>query len=1205
MPIINDLEAYIASKNDSAENLVKKRFFGEILGLMRENRLTAAQLTDALARLSEDERTKLFWLGRNKARSSYTQAAQWVRDLYRTLNVNLADLDLVTIVETKLSEPNKAILKSTPYHYWQKHPSTHAKSVLDHELKHALTFDNRTTHQGKTLVQAMLEEYEKIDIAFKNLQKHLTQLNEKAPEYLPQVVSELYSFYLARDRVEAEDFIDKLLDKVDGNPDLVKPLLHSHPAIATALVSADPERFFKLPPVLRRKVQASLSIDKIEEIHEGIESNALFTGLDAEKSALMLDILHDTRIRSDLAKNTHPKHDVFTQLKETISGRLAEQQDTLIAQYQAKPAIEAIRKYLAEGPNTFKTDFFKKLMRDIEVKGLTVTVLNEHLSALDASEKEALFAKWSGPHNSRAAGVMFELYKLANLTAKDEEVPFTKEALAGPSGEEFYLGTAAENIAERKKQFLDLKVEQVLLHPQANYNTKLGQKIDTVVKEFEAYAQFEKSRTNQQAKAEAIYQTALVQKALHNATTARAETLIFDPQGHLIIPVSFTPEDYKLICGQITGIDRGSKAELEKLLGAKLTDTTFCNIDIAKHDDLKAKFKRAVDSTGGSDALLDAYLRSPKRSSVIALQEEIMLHTSLCLRALEKTSRAAALTPQERDELMLAINKEVLGTFTRILNEVKGANGIDINYVELNKKLDQARPQLAKMARKMLVEDFLAAKDNFSAINAELSKKLTDKAFESITATGLDYFRTDASNKTATHISATEKTAHNKKFGAEEQAIRVISRCHYNPDSHDVTAYANRTVEARVPSIAINTGITSAAHKSAVRDVADKLAYDHQLLQQRNSAYRGPIVYNLLTSLHPKYIDNLPLVELQNKQRASAARILKGSHLYNAELVAKGELNSLIYVQNIPVNQHTYELSYSASDGATKEAAIMTDIALLATFNYHAAAFSPELRQSITAAYGTAHTNYLSFLSQRGNGLNYFKDSDYGDNTITTLKSLKTAWKATLTKPMAPAEDMPSLVAQTLFKMMANDAHQNKQFGMLSQALSVFIEPASLGGCKSANEREQAVAGRVGLLKGITGELEEVSLLNPLDDLSQLSAEKRAVVTAMQNYLAGTGTVAQIQEAVDKAFNEHNLQSAITAMSPEDQAGPSKVQATENEEDPGVISEWNTNVAESGYLDLLSQTNSAKLQAHKADLAKDFIELCANKVAETQGLRYH
>ncbi|KTD07356.1 hypothetical protein [Legionella jamestowniensis] len=1183
MALLLDLRTYVANKGNSVEDAMKKSFFNDIIQLLENDKLSVAALTEKLASLTDKELISLFWWARKKDRSANSQAARWIAKLYEHLGVSKEDFSLENIVTKGISEEDKKKLAGSLYRQWQSHPTSSVeRQHLEHEFKELLGIN----YPNLSLAQSLIKFYEN-DKALPHLDDKLILLWGKAPEFFSFLLHELCSYLLLQDTENNKtlEFIQIILDIVHDKQELLDNVIYSHPLLAAALVKENPEKFFSLPVSLQRQIQPFIGEDTLQEIKESINQTPLFLHQQAEQKTVLFSLLQAPDQRANALNEDAESSTSYRHLETTIYDHLKDREEVLIAFHQADPALKAIKKYLAEKPNAYKSNFFSNLMDDINRNGLTVQILNKHMQRVN---KDALFAKWSGKHNSRAAGLIFELYKRANLTNNDEDIEFIKNNLLKSHEDALYALYDLKQEHEKEKFFehhiqpgLKEKVSQVLQHPEQATQSLVGRQIEKTIHHYQSMVQFsQRDLAKKQKTAEAVYQNYLVTKALEIAQRTEAKKLIFDPQGHVILALTLNDANYAEIYRLITGRE-GTKDDLTSLLGSEVTPVTWCNIDIEKVPNLKDKFKARMDSTRGMDVLLDNFFASSRRSSVIALQEELMMHVSLSLRALEKNAKVALLTEDARLELMQAINTMTLDEFASVLKA--SATGTTIDYVGLNKKLDKARVELAKRSRELLVDKIMEGRDHQSIANLSvlLTKGLNKHSFTSTTATGWDYLRTDADNESSILISATNETAHDKQYGHDKVAIRVITRCHYDPVRQTVTAHDNPTIEARIPSMAIKSG----SHKKAVEDVRDKLGYVHRLLTAKNQTYQGPVIYNLLTSLHTKAYDN-SFFESANKQRASAARILKGSHLYNLAQLESGKMNALVYVQNIPVNQHTNELSYGASDGATREAAVMTDLALLATLSYHSASFSPMLRDSVTSAYRTAHASYLSFLPQARDGDHYFKDSQQGKETMEFLTAQKALWKGT--GSIAPAADLQSLAVQTLFKMMANDEHQRKQFGMLAQALSVFIEPVSIAGCKSANEREQAVAGRVGLLRSIDS-------ASP----TRLPADKKAVIEALTDYVSGNATLAAVQEKLDIAYNKYNLQGAVAAVSMEDQGGPSKVQATDNEDDPGVISELNTNYAETGYLDCLSQQHSSVMQAHnkETNLPETFTQLITAKAA--------
>lgn len=1186
MTLIEELKAYVKGKGSSKHDKVKSDFFKFIIRLHEQNQLTIASLTDTIEEFALEGLDDLFWLGRSGKASNQSQAAQLLGKIYRELGIPMDDKILASIVNDGITKYKKE-LENYTYRHWQKNSlSKRAQVALDRELKGLLNFVN-ADDRGKSLVECLSYAYENNR---GSLKANLAILADKVPDYLPQVLSGLVNLIAAHPRHNGENevelalivgisedtLIEDLVELITDKPQLFKLVSESDPRIGTALIyaliqedNANAKLFFDLSPDMQKAVQTQLHKQGDMESLDGIKSilfqNPLMRSLLGEN----LDDAHSeflTRLQNKTFKNLESIENVI--LPNLLPGK-----EELIANHQIAPAIEAIDAYLEKNPNAYKYKFFISLKEAIEAGGLTTAIMDQHLRTADP---KLLFEKWSGANNSRAMDLIFELYKIANFISPEEEANIPKNRF-NPS-----TGTLVEidDLDARKNTFLKKKIKQIFRNPQSS-NSSLEESIAKMVKTYETYASFlQREDAILQSQVEANFQNKIIEKALEKVGNGAGG--IFDPQGHLIVAIDLEQADYDEIM-QAFPAEKRTKENLELVLGKKITKTTLCNLDIGQlgNNDLITEFKNRVDPSHGLDAVLDRFLLSNDRSSVIALQEEMMMHIFLSLRGLEKAAAGELLNPAQRQALMLEINGAVLNKFAEILRKVKNDVN-DIDYISLNEHLDNAREELAPQCRALLVKHIANAHaDNFEALNTTIVTYFNahhEHAFTGTTATGWDYLRTDISNQTVTHISATEKTAHDKKEGPLEQATRLVSRCHYHPNL-GVSASMDLTTEMRVPSIAQNAG----RHSNAVKDVAAKLRVDVEKLREKSGHYRGPIIYNLLTSLHTKAYDN-SFFERANKQRASAARILKGSHLFNLEQMRIGEVNALVYVQNIPVNQHTNELDYDAFDGATSEAALMVDMALLATLNQHAAIFPPQIRQSIKTTFASAHTQYLKFLPQAQDGDHYFKDSQQGLQTRKDLKMKKEQWK--VIEPMHPSNHLPTLAVQSLFKMMANNHHENKQFGMLSQALSVFVEEMSLAGCKSANERYQAVSGRVGLLKAIT------------QQRLPLTPEKEAVITSLKNYVAGTGTVAEVQASLDKAYNKHYLQNAVAEISEEDQGASSKVNATSNKKERGVITEFDTNYAESGYLTRLFQKCSSAMQAHKAGLVKIFTELFSGKAQE-------
>ncbi|MBA3537463.1 MAG: hypothetical protein H0T84_12800 [Tatlockia sp.] len=1166
MAIIEKIAKYVAKKptEKNDHNKTKHDFFYDILQLWNDNLLTVERLTLKLEALEETERHKLFYYGRKwgntdkEKASPNCEAGQLILELYNALKVPMPEDFLEKIVNDGISEKGLIFLKGYHYQKWLKKPLfPYEIDNLERELKGLLKLDLKN---NLSLAAALHQDYEKLDIFL---------LLKKAPAYLPEVIYRLYQ--LAESDEQKKDLINFLVEKAreDESLSLVKILSEVNVDLAATLVKKGLQNLFALPHSMQNAICTFLEQKKdfatLNDLRDQIfneNENAPLQDIDREQ---FFKLLNEGQYRKDASLAKHEAHDTFNRLVDMVYEKAITNPAQAFAQLQSTPALQLIENYLKKDPADYKASFFSDLAADIKVSGLSVKVLNNRLRW---SDTEKLFDKWcgfGGPKSSRAAALMEELYKFASQGASlDTDLMINQGVLPDEAKIDF-------------EGPLKKEVENRILQPQRGSISPIQRKISAALDYFKSFQHFmNRASGYNQKKAEAIYQNYLLQKGLSLANDQ--EQAIFDPQGHVLVTVSLDEDDYANIVRQINKEAGGDKEILEQLLGAKLTNPTFCNLDIAAHKELRTKFiVEAANKTNLNKDVFDRFLSSWDRGSVIPLQEEMSMHISLSLRAIEKFINQEGplfvLSEKGRQQLFLAINGLVMAKFSSAL---VAANQGNINYEQLNKHLDEAREVLAPECRKLLVDAISSemSEKDFKSFKNNLLPQLNDNFFTSTTATGLDYLRTDAANETIVRISGTEKTSHSKKQGKKEQALRLILRNHYNAyeDNH-VTSYSENSVEARVPSIAdINL-----EHSISVFDVSIKLELSHELLSKKLGGYKGPLIYNLLTSLHSNAYDN-SFFEANNKQRTSASRILKGSHLYNYLQLQSGETKALVYVQNIPVNQHTNKLDLHSLDEATAEATLMTEVALLATFEHHASVFPPSLRKRILETQAYIHENYLKFLPAFDDGNHYFKASDPGKESIAVLENQKALWQA---HKIPPADNLQALAVQVLFKMMANKDYQKKQFGLLTQALSVFVEPMSQSGCKSANERYQSVYGRVELLKSMI----------------EIPPEKRTythkkILSVLKCYVKGSSTAKELQAALDTAYNRTLYKAPF---SPEDQGGGSKVQATSNTSDRGKISEFDTNFAETNFLTRLKQKFAASMQAHKAHLTKVFTELFNDK----------
>lgn len=1179
MTLAKEVKVYTASKQVVGHDRVKKDFFNQIAILLDNKQLTGDLLTRKLAALSAKQRACLFYRGRAFGPSIHSHAAQLIIKLYQHCGSSINEKMLNHLIHEPIYSPNPSRNTLTEcnnvYRFWLRNPfSPWPTARLENALSKIFlsVIQNDENNENLSLFDLLLRENVLITTNWLDLGINLPKL---IPQYLPVLF----------DKLARENSCLNILAIVEKNPNLLPFILETNIELAQQIVEHWPEQFFNASSTLQEKLYKRLrsNSDVLNQINSYVHQKFIpFT------------LSTDLRLQ---ALNINDKdHQCFIDFQQTIKS-LIPQAAELYQRDQYQEALKIINDYLALDPGNYKRNFFTQLQKKIkQQQNFNLSLLQEELKQADRTK---LFAKMiAAPKHCRAAKVMKALYKVASFGREFNDDFITETNLyKNDTYHMIYEGKLPELRDEESAQIFAIsdQIKEHLLHPENMKKTFLGRHTEKVINYFQAQANFYlhqlAANTNE---AEVIYQNFLINKGIE---LAKARP-IFDPQGHVLVEVSLEESDIRFLIAQITGkyFTEVSVQQLGHYLGSpNLTATTLCKLDVSADPLLKQGFVKKLLLSGTpinnnnnlSDdkyviqcsTIIEQYLNSPERNSVIALQEEMMAHVLLCARSLAKKEAKLKLTRHEKHDLNLVINQHTMAIFAELFKKIAfDEQSAVINFARLNQLLDAARPALAATCRQLLVT-ILANKVDEEEVTRLLAD-LNQHDFTSTTATGIDYLRSDAINYSVVRISATNDTAHDKKLGANHQALRVIARNHYDVCSLEkVYGYKDNNTTARVPSIAVR----QVSHQASVQDVAAKLEQSFNLLQQKAQGYHGPLIYNLLTSLHSKLYD-ISIFESKNKQRMSAARILKGSHLFNKQQIERGQFNNLVFIQNIPVNQHTNSLDLNARDEATAEAALMTKVALLATFNHHKDLFPPLLKKSIGETYYRVHRLYLNFLEEQGDGFHYFKNSEHGKNVITDLHKIQTNWQMGELNAVTDTSTMQNLITQALFKMMTLDLHQNKQFGMMVQAFSVFIEPLSMAGCKSGNERYQAVNGRSELLNFMNG----------------TTIEQKELHQALVHFVNERNNVDMniLQEKLDKAYNKHNLQGACAAFSLEDQGASSKVTATKNNVNPGLISEYDTNVAETGFLTNLWQKFSSCLQAHKANLVGIFKNLFADKMKE-------
>ena len=1189
------LIAYTQKKtiDRSIHNSQKNAFFVKIVTLVDADQLTLQTLIDTLSQ-SKNNSAAIFhkaglW---HKKPSLDSQAAQHVATLFRVLGYPIRDNTLQRIISGEIENIEESLKQQSFARIsrdWQLAPyDSLARQRMEHELKGQLHLNNKDNCH-RSLAEAFYEKYKELNEPqeknnAESLIQDLSTLHKLQPLFFVETVFEITRKFEnnARYMTLIINYLNENADNDENKQALQKALINSHPHIAlhAILAGKNASHFYKLDSAMQNKVQQELFIAARE-------------GEDVAQKNAKLCLEEIKRVADEKLSAFYPnqpeeekKAALVAMAVKTIPTKKSNQ----FLESLEKKAVASIAAYLATRPNKAKRAFFSTLHTEITGKGISLEVLSTALA--EVSEDELFYKRTGRNEKSGAAKCMAELYYLATgkkLTAKDLSALVHTKMF--PSNPDSTLACYCTHVANGGPRLADKRFETVC--SQALAEVRVLRHISTRI------------NTEKRLKAEAQYQEALIKAGLEQAHKSITYDHRFDPQGHVILEVCLTDEDYQALYYSVTeervpanSEEEISPEEAKKYLAELLTidpsKPTYCNLDVKGHDELLKAYTIWATTTKEKPnrklgSAVEAFIDSPSRSSTIALQEEMEMHMRLSSRVLQRIIPAAEISPEQwnaiHNEAAGMINTLVQAEFQSALIHSYNAKESTLDFSKLNYSLDKARADLAPECKKALINacrtvlDTENEKNKFNQIFAQRKTQLTKKLFKETPATALAYLRTDVDNNLAARISATDKTAHDKKIGAGEQAVRIAYLNIYNAFKGTVTPHSAVRALARVPSLAYQDfALIGNNHTESVRDTADKLRHNYTLLQKLLGGYQGPMTYNLLTSLHSKLWDRT--VDHSNRQRSSAARIQKGAHCFNREQVLAGHLDSLWYVQNIAVNQHSNNLSYPGGiwgDGATAEATLMGEIALLHNFAQHAYFLPPALQEKVKQEYAKVHMEYVSFLKNNTQGRLYFKDSREGQAVIARLTAFKTYMvnnKDGLKE--CKTDTLTELAGKALIKMMSTNQHWDKQFGMLVQSLSVFTALVSLAGCKSANERLQLMAGRAYYLASLQDK--------PKD---QYHKAEKALYRAFRNYINGSKNTAQLQQALDKAFNQHNVYGVATQYSEEDQGAPAKTQKSSNKDKGNLkMTEGNTNIAENGHVQFFYQKCASPLQPHKGNHAE-------------------
>ncbi|KTD11864.1 hypothetical protein Lgra_1322 [Legionella gratiana] len=646
---------------------------------------------------------------------------------------------------------------------------------------------------------------------------------------------------------------------------------------------------------------------------------------------------------------------------------------------------------------------------------------------------------------------------------------------------------------------------------------------------------------SKQQQAQREYLEKITARAIQQTLQQKPSSLLFDPQGRVLIDVKLSEEEQRLF-KQGFGNTRNP------------SPITTVSLDITQIKELNEAYEQRY----GLDKLSKDQCAklSAVRGSIIPLQQEFHFHIALAARTYSKVDNRRF--PKEQMDIahqkaMMRIQVLIEQAFVDALEKAK--EGELLNDVKLIQELDKARKNISAEAHSILVEEVIE-ETGYHLSREDLEKIEHKHLTEKTAASPNDLLHIDQSLEQAIWISGSENTAHERirhMAGAYALADRQIVTLALREENQGKVR-----LQIRTPSLDVKKGLPL---DSAIDDVsvkflalADKYSMHDSIAE--NPLGRKAFTYNLHTAINHTLDDWFK----DNKQSWGARVILSGAHLYNKVQLESKNPKTFCFVQNLSVNGFGDSLGYGWNIGWNKlrnEATLMAEMAMLQnlvgpTDNL------PEIQKVFTL--------YEQFLRKaNAYGENYFSRSQEGQEAIKQIKAIKAGWTqqdARIHEADATPVDKAKKALKTI---MANNLHHTHEYAKLVQSLSIFIEEASIAGCKSGNERAQAINGRVAILDHEAGKLDS-TIFNAIDALA------KAKPSDVKRFAS------DLKRNLDDKYDKH-LQTGLTLISDVDQGASAK----SNAKAPWYKfwTKFNPNYAEEPSLTHLSQEKSGNMQAHK------------------------
>ncbi len=751
------------------------------------------------------------------------------------------------------------------------------------------------------------------------------------------------------------------------------------------------------------------------------------------------------------------------------------------------------------------------------------------------------------------------------------------------------LYQAGENKPEAKKA-----LESILSIKESTF-------YDSLEPELKKLMAIEQQRYNV-AKANALYQDFLYQKALENAALT-PDNLLFDPQGRLVYQLTLNEQQQNEVLQNIEtslGIQQANtarnyneiKSRLKDLLGGRTpTDTTLCSIDLSgqepptKNSNAYTTIRTAYKNRYGDINNIPDH----KRTSIVASFEETYAHMILMANTYEYRSRnfdpegiGVRINPQAWKSIHQNAAFTIQDKAAEIYKEAikKATKNGEIDTKKVNAVLGEKRKFLADFAKETIIKEMIkqlkAPPQNYNreqilGYMQNLCQRL-DKhhTFTEHTATGFDYFYTSDYLQQGMLITKTKDTAHGKpsfkENGEEDQA--AFRRVTYTYRDKEGNLLPTNKVSARIPSPALVFN-EHMSDEDIRKDLHGKYGFLHNEMRAMRGGKHGPVVENLFTSFHGNLFESIPPESTNNRQRTTALRMMEAMHEFNAkQFKNNAENNDFLYVQNIGTNRHTVALGYRVDrdlGGSVEldDITLSAEIAMLYSLQENSAYLSDKVKDQLDNINKEVLIHYKAFLD-RDPRETYFAESDEGLSLIKNIRDFKQSLSNQLKNEELDADDLPSLTSNALAKMLASNQHWDPRYGQLAQALSMYAEWASTGGCKSGNERNQDVMARFALLTSIHERVEHDGNMNYLQE------HEKEIYRQLHAYAKGeTPDPDQLRAAISVSVAECNMHGGVSHISREDQGGAAKINSfsfLQNIKNPYIYWAANITIAVVGTL---------------------------------------